>query len=290
MAKGLFLTIGLNSLDPDKYNGTSGKLNACENDARDVAAIAKEQGFTGKVLLTQEATSAAVLAELHKAAHALDAGDIFVVGYSGHGGQVGDVTNEESDALDETWCLFDRMLVDDELYAMWAKFKAGVRIFVLSDSCHSGTAVKHLWFDATSEALAKVPELATLGAKWGWPGRGELPRAKALPFEKSWEIYRANHELYDSLQYIAGNKADADIKASVILISGCQDNQLSLDGNPNSAFTKALKAVWRGGNYAKNYASFHKEISKELPSTQSPNYYVIGQPNLGFEAQRPFHR
>ena len=43
----------------------------------------------------------------------------------------------EPDGFDETGCLYDGELIDDELYAALANFAAGVRIFVLSDSCHS---------------------------------------------------------------------------------------------------------------------------------------------------------
>ncbi len=66
-------------------------------------------------------------------------GDIYFLTYSGHGGQVPDTNGEgESDSSDETWLAYDRQIVDDELYELWAKFKPGVRIVVLSDSCHSG--------------------------------------------------------------------------------------------------------------------------------------------------------
>jgi len=46
--------------------------------------------------------------------------------------------------MDETWVLYDRQLVDDELYKIWSKFKPGVRILVLSDSCHSGTVPRDI--------------------------------------------------------------------------------------------------------------------------------------------------
>ena len=62
--------------------------------------------------------------------------------YSGHGGQLKDENNDEDDFLDETWCLYDRQYVDDELNARLRDFKPGVKIFVLSDACHSGTVVK----------------------------------------------------------------------------------------------------------------------------------------------------
>src|SRR5678815_3771458 len=79
---------------------------------------------------------------MRKAAKLLAAGDLYFLSYSGHGGQVPDVTGEEDDKKDETWCLFDGQLIDDELYYELSRFGEGVRILVLSDSCHSGTVTR----------------------------------------------------------------------------------------------------------------------------------------------------
>ena len=57
----------------------------------------------------------------------------------------------------------------------------------------------------------------------------------------------------------------------------------------NGAFTKALRKVWNKGGFEQNYAHFKRAIASQLPQTQSPNYYVVGEANLAFEAQRPFH-
>jgi len=57
MGRGLSLHIGLNRVDPDHYNGWDGQLTACEFDANDMQAIAKNGGFETKVLLTEEATA-----------------------------------------------------------------------------------------------------------------------------------------------------------------------------------------------------------------------------------------
>jgi hypothetical protein len=74
---------------------------------------------------------------------------IFFLTYSGHGGQVPNTGNDfEPDGFDETWCLYDGELIDDELYTALGSFAAGVRIFVLSDSCHSGTVLREARFAA----------------------------------------------------------------------------------------------------------------------------------------------
>lgn len=276
MARGRYLTIGLNYVDPNRYEGWDGELNACENDARDMAEMT---GFTGTTLLREQATSHAVLQELHKAAVELSPGDLFVVGYSGHGSNIEDATADEPDKRDETWCLYDRMLVDDELYAMWSHFGPGVRILVLSDSCHSGTMLKKLplGFGGEVAAMATIEKAAA-----------EAPRGKMMPAKVRLAISGRDRALYDSLQYVAGPAAKGEVRASVLLISGCQDDQLSRDGPVNGAFTAQLKTVWDGGKFVGDYKQFHRQIAESMPQTQKPNYSFEGALNPEFEAQKPF--
>lgn len=282
-AKGIYLTIGLNFVDPDRYDGWDGELIACENDARDIAEIAAGKGFTGTSLLRERATSDAVLKALHDAAASLAPGDMLVVGYSGHGGNIPDASGDDEDGLDETWCLYDRMLIDDELYAMWSHFKPGVRILVFSDSCHSGTMTKALMKHNGSAPTAAV---AAMEAELADPK--SVPRAKSIPFKRALSLYRKQQPLYDSLQYVAGQASKAQVRASVLLISGCQDDQLSRDGPVNGAFTGRLKEVWDGGKFSGDYKEFHGKIEDPMPDSQKPNYYFVGAPNADFEAQSPF--
>ncbi|TWW00662.1 caspase family protein [Chitinophaga pinensis] len=122
---------------------------ACENDAAVYRSIAEKAGF-GQIfsLLTKEATAANVLQHLQTAAGQLQSGDIFLLTYSGHGGVLTDTNKDETnnfgemDGFDETWCLYDRQLIDDELFACFGQFKEGVRILIFSDSCHSGSVAK----------------------------------------------------------------------------------------------------------------------------------------------------
>ena len=88
---------------------------------------------------------------MRSAAKTLQGGDLFFLTYSGHGGQVPDVNGDEADKKDETWCLYDGQLIDDELYFELSKFAAGVRILVLSDSCHSGTVTREAIFAAADD-------------------------------------------------------------------------------------------------------------------------------------------
>lgn len=140
--KALSLHIGLNNVDPSAYGFFVPPLGGCLNDADDMRALAQGQGFLTRQLVESAATSAAVIDGIRTAASQLSSGDIFLLTYAGHGSQVPDPAEE--DQRSETWVLWDRQLIDDELYALWGLFEPGVRVVVISDSCHSGTVTRAL--------------------------------------------------------------------------------------------------------------------------------------------------
>jgi len=286
--KGLSLHIGLNGVSAAAYGGWDGPLAACEFDANDMAAIAKAIGAKSTVLLTKKATRANTLAGMRAAAKALKSGDFFLLSYSGHGGQVPDTNGDEPDKKDETWCLYDGQLIDDELYFELSKFAAGVRILVLSDSCHSGSV--------TRDPLLAAPP----------PGQ----RPKVMPEAVARRTYDEHQAFYDNLQAdvaAAARKGFTDPDAAlanvgaaleatalvgrfnpaVVLISGCQDNQTSMDGQHNGAFTEQLLKVWNRGAFVGDYNAFHGRIRAALPSSQSPNLFVLGKA-AAFLKQKPF--
>lgn len=291
--RAMSLNIGLNLVDPKHYGGWSGPLAACELDANDMAAIAKAKGMAVTKLLTKSATRKAVLAGLRGAAAKLAKGDMFLLTYSGHGGQIADTSGDEPDKQDETWCLYDSQLIDDELYFELGKFAPGVRILVLSDSCHSGTVTR----------ARPVPPP---------PGM----RSKLMPAEVGLRVYEQHQAFYDGLQAdvakaVAATAAKSGItdpdailstlsvqsgrigaitkkfRAAAILISGCQDNQVSLDGDHNGAFTGRLREVWNNSRFTGNYAQFHATITAGMPASQTPNLFLLGEP-AAFVAQSPF--
>ncbi len=274
MTKGLALTVGLNSVDPRHYGGWDGVLNACEADAEDMADIAQSQKMTVKTLLTKAAARAKVTAEILAAAESLKTGDLFLLSYSGHGGQLPDLNGDEPDGQDETWCLYDGELLDDELYRLLGQFPRGVRILVFSDSCHSGTVVKAVYYRAASplQAAAAAPV-----------------RYRAMPPDIALRTYRLNKAFYDPILKRADlAKAQASVKASVILFSGCQDNQYSSDGDFNGLFTGTMLRVWNRGKFSGDYRKFHRAIVQRMPPDQTPNFFTAGRADAVFAVQKPF--
>jgi metacaspase-1 len=293
--QGLSLHLGLNLVSPKHYAGWDGELLACENDARAMAALAKAQGLKPTQLITKKATRAATLAALRAAAKALRAGDLFLLTFSGHGGQVNDMNGDEPDRKDETWCLFDAQLVDDELYLELSRFAKGVRVIVLSDSCHSGSVTR-----------ARKPPKAPKGQ-----------RLRLMPDAVGSKVYAAHQAFYDGIQAEVGAAAararaaakdDPDaalaqvglvgpaaqatrlvgrFKPAVVLISGCQDNQFSMDGDHHGAFTEQVLAVWDKGRFPGSTAQFHAQVRSRMPASQSPNLFTLG-PAAALLKQRPF--
>ena len=276
--QGISLHFGLNQVDPDHYQGWDGKLVACEADAKDMAKLAGAQGFETQTVLTKDATAEALLTAVRDAAGKLESGDILLHTYSGHGGQVPDANGDEDDRMDETWVLYDRQVVDDELYAEWAKFKPA------SASRSSPTAAT-----AGPSRVRPFRPSARIGSPRRSNGGGNgRPRTKGMPDDKARATYEHNKKLYDDIQKALPAFDDESIGASVILISGCQDNQTSLDGDKNGLFTQSLLETWHDGDFKGGYRRFRKSIAAAMPPWQSPNLFIVGAPSTKFTRQHPF--
>lgn len=278
MARGMSLHVGINSVDPVQYGGWSGDLAACEFDAHDMTAIAKSGGYEPTTLLTQDATSVALLGYLASAAQELRAGDTLLITYSGHGGQIPDLTGDEEDGQDETWVLYDRQVIDDELYRAYGAFAEGVRIAVFSDSCHSGTVTR---------MGPPVPAGAGGGAPVAAVAPVDVARNRAMPPARALRDFQDRRAAYAAAKGEEPVDVDA-IGASVVLISGCQDNQLSLDGTYNGLFTATLLTVWNGGKFRGGYARFRDRIARRMPDRQTPAYSMIGRQDRDFARSTPF--
>lgn len=133
------ILVGLENVNPDFYYGWDGYCSGCELDVDNIHAILKPLGYSIQILKTSEATGSSILQALDNAASTLNTGDTLVFFYSGHGGQQPDLNGDELDGQDETLIAYDGQIIDDQLDPIWLKFRSGVRIVMLSDSCNSGT-------------------------------------------------------------------------------------------------------------------------------------------------------
>lgn len=255
------LCMGINN-----YPGTDLDLGGCVNDAEEWSAELAKRGFAVTTLLDAKATKAAMVAAFNKLIGGAAKGDSLVITFSGHGTYMPDDGDDEVDGLDEALCPHDIQtgggaLGDDEIRTLFAAMKTGVRLLIISDSCHSGTVTRAAPVDPDADApRARFMPMAN------W-----LPEAR-LPRDRSGAVARSS-PAPASLSPFRGIVSKG---AGDLLLSGCKEgpNNYSYDarfkGRSNGAFTyyalKSLKSLPAGSSYAE----WHKRICEQLPSANFP--------------------
>lgn len=264
MPKGLALSIGLNKVDPNIYNGWDGALDGCENDAKEMNKVAKTRGFEIAKLFSSQAKRAIILGKIQTAADRLKSGDTFLLSYSGHGSYITDLNGEELDRRDETILAYDGELLDDELKLAFMKFAKGVRIISVFDCCHSGTT-----FSAVGPATEAKEKRA--------------PEDVMQSFRASrWQDYR--NIIDEALRAANENR---DIVAEMIYFGACGDDQTAYDGWPNGLFTENLLKTLRSPPFKGDYVKFFNAILALSPNDAKPRYKELNVSAV-FKASKPF--
>ena len=143
------LVVGLGQQQDKAWN----KING-DKDVPIVQGMLKSAGFKSvTTLVNQQATKAGIIGAFKRMAASCKQGDVVYIHYSGHGQQMTDVHNDETDGLDECWIPYDayrkacktyhgeKHLTDDELNvylnAIRDKIGAKGKLLVVIDACHS---------------------------------------------------------------------------------------------------------------------------------------------------------
>ena len=110
-----------------------------------------------------------------------------------------------------------------------------------------------------------------------------------MPHNVAVRTYRRHREFYQGISD-ALPATPTPIQAAILLISGCQDVEFSMDGDENGLFTGTLMDVGNRGVFQGNYADFHQAILNAIPAyyNQHPNYFTVGVSDPVFEGQEPF--
>ena len=275
--RGISLHVAINIVDPTHYSNWDGALTSCENDADTMTEIARQQGFETHQLKTANATREAVAKAIRGAASELSSGDFYLLTYSGHGGQVENVERDddlEQDEKDDTWCLYDGQLLDDEISVLLAGFQPGVRVLVMSDSCHSGTLLR----DFNPNFMDQDPVV------------DDFTISRMMPRKAERETFRNNRSRYTDIQNAIPNPRP-EIKASVRLLSGCKEHEQSFGNKVTGRFTAAVKKVYNNGAFEGDYDKFHSDIKDAVAlamNPQTPAQMFEGVRNAEFDSETPF--
>ena len=241
------LCIGIND-----YPGTDGDLAGCVNDAHDWSTLLGEHGFSVRQLFDAQATRDAMVQAIGDLVSGAAAGDTVVITYSGHGTWVPDASGDEPDGRDEALCPYDigdgKALLDDDFGELFSQRAAGVRVLLISDSCHSGSVTRGNEGDLDPA----------------------LPRARFLP-PAAWMpgSLPANMAARPRLLFGGLSRTGGDL-----LLAGCQDTEFSWDtrfnGRPNGAFTYYAQKTFKQLPAGASYQQWFRAIGQYLPSTRLP--------------------
>jgi len=161
------------------YSGSSAELNGCINDVEAWHSLLLEvYGFDERdvvVLRDDEVgplrrpTLQNMRAAMQWLVSAAQPGDVLFCQFSGHGTQLRCRTGEECDGKDEALCPCDFQetgyLVDDEIFDVLVQpLMSGVKLTIILDCCHSGTAVDlpFIW-RAEQDGWEEVPSVHSAG-------------------------------------------------------------------------------------------------------------------------------
>ncbi len=260
MKKGLACLVGMNLCDKNSYGGEwDGKLRFAERDALAVADVTAAHGLTNTILLSKDGTKDRVVSEIRSAAKTLTSGDLFVLYYSGHGNRTRDKDGDEENGKDETMCLHDGQLIDDELYALWQTFQPGVRVLFITDCCHSGSMLRGSDDDV----------------------------AKAMDDDTSEIIRYLDPEMYSRIRKELPPREP--VGAFITHFAGCHEDQLSYEnstrqhGRLTSALLDALDDTSAGG-----YPGLFERMYALMPDKQKPVLARLGAHSEEYDAEAPF--
>jgi len=255
-ARSYSLLIGISDYPP-LGERNSGDLPGCQNDLRTMREILRRAGFP------EDAAHQRVLVSPLPAADALpprDGGrrlmsgatfptarnlvaglkwliekagpaDRVAIYYSGHGIYLPDKDGDEPDGYDEALCPADDVLITDDLLGLALARIGTDNVTFIADSCFSGTVTRATLGDVL---------LAELG------GRAFRLRRAAKPLPA---LSKASARLPEKAKPPRGS-GDSAVEADpnrVVVLSGCQPWEVSIDGNPALEIGDIGDHPYRGG-------------------------------------------
>lgn len=237
------LCVGINDYP---YDGND--LNGCVNDAHAWGELlTSNYGFSSsdvRVITDAEATKETVVAALKDLLAGAREGDVLVFQNSSHGSYVADTSGDEP-TYDEVLCPYDvdaNHISDDELREILSGVKRGVRLTVILDNCHSGTATR-----------AMVGEGMGMRTPDDRRRRFLSPALRGLPIlQNPWAAKAKSANKYP------------ESKMKEVLLAGCTDAEYSYDayfgGVYHGAMTYYALQVIRQSNYRLTYSQLHSRL------------------------------
>ena len=259
--KARYLCVGM------EYSARFGACPGCEKDARYLNGLMfSSYGYKGDMLLSTQATKAAVVSKLKEGIEATPEDGLFLFFYSGHGGQerIGGSEPSGADADDEYLCLYDTYMLDDEIWEIVSRCRG--RVFLYFDACHSATMYRSVSSDA------KIAEASARGT--------------AIPLEAV-DMKRTCGFTFSPKALSVAKAAGVDQNGSVRVLcwSGCREAEYSFGSNNGGELTLSLRSCWVR---KASYSSLWEKIAKRVTSYQSKQHPVATSVGIQFDGEEAF--
>lgn len=236
MSKGIAIHIGVNS--PGNCTCPHDQLRRCVSVAQAMAEFTADR-FTQLGSFQGRANTNDVMNAIKQAKGQLPSDGTLLLTFAGHGCQVADLSKPpELDLYDESWCLSDHELIDDEIDKLLADFTKDQRIVIISESCHSGGIVA-LFMEMVDHVFPFARGFVHAAGRAG----GNL--------RKKFTVSSPHKPVPDVWDIEIKRTPPPGVKAHVLLLAACRERQTSEDG----LFTRTLLDLMKGADPPQSYAA-----------------------------------
>lgn len=136
------VSAGLDRVDPAAYRGWRGDCPGAALDAWMIDCLLTSYDHGSTLLIDASANLPNIIDAGRAAVASISHGGCLWLTISGHGSRTRDTSNDEADGWDEQICLYDGRINDDRIWELLTKIasdRPDLHIFMISDTCHSGT-------------------------------------------------------------------------------------------------------------------------------------------------------
>jgi hypothetical protein len=210
-------------------------------DAAVFGDMCRQSGVPAVTLINAAATLPAVSAAAAAACSGLKPGGLLILFGSSHGAQRQDFDGDEPDGRDEAICLYDGAVTDDVVWSLLSRVPPGVRVWMVTDCCHSGTNFRGRPARYAAGVQSRISGLRSTSSL--------LPSPSSFPRLLHW--------------------------------GGCEDGRYSYGSPQGGIFTSALVDAWREGQtYAEWFAGAKARLpnGNQTPTCEEVGESFAGLP------------
>lgn len=213
-----------------------------EASARLLRALIPEEGFKKYPRLTNSsATLAALIKQIEQVETNLEANDLIIISFTGHGAQFKrfrDGSHQKQNPW-EGWKLFDQVLFFNELWAIAKTLRLrngelaeGVRVLIFSDACNSGGL-------GSSDSREKAVDAAP------------------------WKFYDRKRECYEP-KVSACQIGQYEVKPELLAFLAVPEDSYISKTKPFTRFFYSIqRAIFKGRGYDQSYYQLYAKIMEK---------------------------